>query len=366
MRRAGLALIATAAAVLAGSVGWTACGRSSSGAEPEDGTTVVSVRIAPIVRTTLRGYVSAWGTVEPQQATTTQPPASARISTPVSGIVAQVACAEGRRAAKGAVLFRLDSRVADIAVEKARQAVRYAEQAFERQQKLGAGEATSQRLYLEAEQNVVAARSELANADMQRALLDVSSPLSGTVVRVSARPGDAVDPTSVLAEVIDLDRLVMTATVRSVDVPRIGVGQAVEVFLGSRGAAPGAASSGALQSRVVFIGPQVDAKTDTVQVRALVPRGSGLRPGQFVDLRIAAEERRDRLAVPVDAVVTDAGVSSIAIVTGETAAKRPVKTGVRDGALIEVEGDGLAPGMIVVTAGAYGLPAQSKVKVIRP
>ena len=42
-------------------------------------------------------------------------------------------CAEGQRVAKGAVLFRLDSRVADVAVAKARQALQFAEQAFERQ-----------------------------------------------------------------------------------------------------------------------------------------------------------------------------------------------------------------------------------------
>jgi len=365
MRRAGLALIAMAAGVLAGGFACRGSGPSSAGTEVEGGPPVVSVRVAPIVRTTLRGYVSAWGTVEPQQASASQPPASARISTPVAGIISQVACAEGQRVAKGAVLFRLDSRVADVTVEKARQALQYAEQVFERQKKLGAGEATSQRLYLEAEQNVVAARNELANADAQRALLTVSSPLGGTVVRVFARPGDAADQTSVLAEMIDLDRLVITATVRSVDVRRLKSGQAVDVFLGTRGAASGAGPAEAQRSTVVFIGSQVDPRTDTVQVRTSVPRGSGLRPGQFVDLRIVAEEYQDRLAVPVDAVVTDASGSTIAVVTGETAVKRPVKAGLRDGNLIEVEGDALSAGMIVVTAGAYGLPAECKVKVIR-
>lgn len=347
----GLAIVAVG---VLGAFAWRSQKPAVAPEEPEAGPTVVAVHVAQIVRTTLRGYVAAWGTVEPQQATASQPPASARIATPVAGMVARVACAEGQRVAKGAVLFTLDSRVADVAVEKAKQAVQYAEQAFERQKKLGAGEATSQRLYVEAEQNLTIARNELANAETQRALLTIPAPLGGTIVRVSARPGDAVDPASVLAEVIDLDRLVIGASVRSVDIPKLKIGQAVEVLLGKG------------RSTVVFIGSQVDTRTDTVQVRTSVPAGAGLRPGQFVNLRIVADEQRDRLAVPVEAVVTDEGGTTIAIVTGDTAVKRTVTIGLRDGGLVEVEGDGLKAGMTVVAAGAYGLPKETKIRVIQP
>ena len=367
MRRgAALVLAIVAVVVLVGIVWWQAMRPAPAEGEPESGPTVVAVRVAPIVQTTLRGYVPAWGTVEPQQATSSQPPASARIATPVAGIVAQASCAEGQRVAQGAVLFRLDSRVADVAVEKARQAVQYAEQAFARQQKLGAGEATSQRLFMEAEQNVTVARNEVANAEAQRALLTISSPLAGTVVRVAARPGDAVDLTSVLADVIDLDRLVISASVRSVDVPRLRMGQSVEISIGTRDTSASTGQVVSQRSALVFIASQVDSKTDTVLVRALVPIGAGLRAGQFVNLRIVSEELRDRLAVPVDSVVTDADGSTIAIVTGDTAVKHAVKTGLRDGNLVEVEGDGLKAGMTVVVAGAYGLPRETKVRVIRP
>lgn len=366
MKRGTVIGLAIVAAGVLGAFAWRSQKPAAAPEEPEAGPTVVAVHVAQIVSTTLRGYVTAWGTVEPQQATASQPPASARIATPVAGIVARVACAEGQHVSKGAVLFTLDSRVADVAVEKARQAVDYAAQAFERQKKLGPGEATSQRLYVEAEQNLAVARNELANAETQRALLTIPSPLGGTIVRVSARPGDAVDPASVLAEVIDLDRLVIGASVRSMDIPKLKIGQAVEVSLGSpgAGAAPGPPAKG--RSTVVFIGSQVDTKTDTVQVRTSVPAGAGLRPGQFVNLRIVADEQRDRLAVPVEAVVTDEGGSTISVVTGDTAVKRAVKIGLRDGSLVEVEGDGLKPGMTVVASGAYGLPKETKIRVIQP
>jgi multidrug efflux pump subunit AcrA (membrane-fusion protein) len=227
MRYRTLVVLVIGVALVAAGLLWrrSAPGGASADEEPE-APTVVAVHVAPVVRTTLRGYVTAWGTVEPQQATRTRPPASARIAALVPGLVAEVRCAEGQRVAQGAVLFQLDTRVADIAVAQGRQAVEYAEQVFERQKKLGPGEATSQRLYQEAEQNLAVARNELRGAEAQRALLTITTPLAGTVVRVNAKPGDTVDLTTVLAEVVDLDRLVVGAVVRSADVPRLTLDRA--------------------------------------------------------------------------------------------------------------------------------------------
>jgi len=318
----------------------------------EGAATIVPVSVAKIARTTLHDYVDTWGSVEPERASEGAPAASARVATPVAGIVAQVKCAEGQRVSQGALLFTLDSRVADVAVARARQAVSFSEQLFARQQKLGAGEATSQKLYQEAEQTLAAARSDLAIAEAQRALLDIRAPLAGTIVKVSAKLGDAVDPTADLAEIIDLERLVVTTGVRSTDMSRVRRGQPVTLSATGR--------SGA----IVYVGEQIDSKTDNAPVRVSIPRGAGLHPGEFLKIRIVVDERRDRLTVPVESIVTQAGVSTIAIVVGDKATRRAVKVGLRDGDLVEVEGEGVKAGMTVVTVGAYGLPKESRIKVI--
>jgi len=51
-------------------------------------------------------------------------------------------------------------------------------------------------------------------------------------------------------------------------------------------------------------------------------------------------------------------------VQGDKAVQKPVKAGAKDGPLIEVEGDGLKEGDTVVTVGAYGLPKETKVRVL--
>jgi len=318
--------------------------------------TEVAVHVGKITKATLRGYVTAYGVVEPEPPGE-RPAAGARLAPSVAGVVTAVKCAEGQRVEKGAVLFQLDSRAADVAADKARKAVEFAEKNFERQKKLMQVEGTSQKTMLEAEQAWAAARNELAAAQTQLTLLQVQAPFAGTLTRVNAKPGEAVDLIAPLAELVDLDRLVASANVPSAELAALKTGQSAEV-LADKSAAP-------VNASVASISPQVDAKTGTAVVRVTLPAHSGLRPGQFVTLRIVSEEHKDRLVVPVESMVKDEeGGTVIAVVRGDKAAQKAVKTGLRDGGLVEVEGEGLSEGMTVVTTGAYGLPKETKVRVL--
>ncbi len=329
--------------------------------------TEVAVKVGTITRATLRAYVNGFGVVEPEPATTERPPASAKIGSPVAGLLAESRAVDGQRVDKGAILFQLDSRVADVQVEKARQAAEFTERALDRQKKLLAVDATSQKLYQEADAQAQAARNELANTQAQRALLTIRAPISGTVTRVPAKPGDAIDLTTVLAEMVDLDRLVVSAKIRSGDVAAVRRGQHADVSPG-RPEAPEQATTAApaVGATVSFISAAVDPATDTVLVRASLPRQSVLRPGQFVTVRILYDEHRNRLAVPIDSVVTDerGRGAFIALVTNNTATKHPVTVGLKDNGLAEVEGADLREGTAIVASGAYGLPDKTRIRPI--
>lgn len=351
--------------------------------------TEVPVRIGRIRRATLHGYVVAYGTVELAPHGPGQRPASARISTPVAGVIAETDCAEGQIVAKGDVLFRLDTRVAEIAVNAAKEAVGFAEQNLERQKQLQQVEGTSKKLYEEAQRQLSAARADLAAAQTQLELQTIRAPLAGVVMQVFAKPGEAVDLSSVLAELMDLNRLVVTAGVPSRETPLLKIGQAVEFTTGSTtvgktdNASPAHAteadarthtspdsdkSTASLVKRtgtLIFISPQVDPQTDTIEVRASVPPGAGLRLGQFVKTRIRYEERKNCLVVPKDSVVTDAdGHSVVALVNGDKAVMKSVKAGLHEDDLVEIEGEGFKEGMTIVTEGAYGLPDETKIREI--
>jgi len=313
--------------------------------------TEVAVQVAKVTRTTLRRAVTAYGNIEPE------PLASARLAPGLAGIVVEVNAVEGQRVEKGAVLFRLDSRAVDAAVAKAELGIEFAQKNADRQKKLIAAEGTSEKLVLEAQQALATAKTELATAKVQQSLLSGEAPLSGTLVSFTARPGEPADATKPLAEIVDLDRLTASVRVPRADAAEIHAEQKAQLLAGGD-ATP-------IEASVTFVSPQVDAATGTVLVRVAVPKGAGLRPGQFVSARIFSEERKDRLAVPVASVVKDADDGTIiALVEGGKATRKAVKTGLREGGLIEVEGEGLSEGQTVVTVGAYGLPKQTKVRVL--
>jgi membrane fusion protein (multidrug efflux system) len=353
-------------------------------AEQPEPATEVAVEVGKVVKTTLHRYVSAYGMVEPEPATFGKPPASSKIAALAAGIVTQIHCEEGQRVKKGAPLFTLDSRAADALVAKAEVAVEFAQKNFVRKQQMLPAENVSRKLYDEAEQALETARKDLTNAQTQRALLRIDAPLTGTVAAIYSKIGEAVGPNTVLADLIDLDRLVVGIRVPSQEASWLHLGQPVDISAGSLLAGSAPDTQAKQRGTLLFISPQVDPRTDTVLARIsldikkpLAPggrakrgagvgeRGVGLRPGQFVSVRIVVEERPARLAVPVESVVSREGNAVIAVVEGDRAKQKPVKTGLRDGGLVEVEGEDLREGMGIVTQGVYGLPVESRIRVVK-
>lgn len=330
-------------------------GLGRKGGEEGEVVTDVGVHVGKITRATLRRYVTAYGIVEPEPPENGKPAAGAYLSAPVGGILAEILCTEGRPVERGAILFRLDTRLAEVAVAKAEKALEFAAQTYERQKKLLAAEGTSQKAFQEAELQLQTARNDLAAARTELSLLEIKAPLAGTVVRINARLGQSVEPNAVLAEVIALERLVVTAQVPSREAGLLKAGQPVELGAGSAA------------GKLAIVGKDIDASTDTVLVRAAIPAGTGFQPGQFVTIRIVAEERRDVLAVPESSLITDTvggDTGVIVLVEGDKAFPRPVKAGLRDGGLAEVEGEGLKEGLVIVTTDAYNITRETKVHII--
>jgi len=334
------------------------CGGGPS--EPEEKvTTEVAVQVGKVTRVTLRARVDAYGTVEAEPAGGGKPAGAARLSAPAAGIVMAVPVKEGERVEAGSVVVKLDDRVALAQVEKARHAVQFAEQQMARQNKLKAVEGTSERQIQEAAQQLAAAQAELATAQAQLALVQLTTPLAGIVARINVQPGQTVEPNTIVAEVIDPARLVATVNLPAAEAALLKAGQSAEL-VAERDAKVAA------QGKVLYVSPQVDAKTATVLVRVSVPPDSGLRSGQFVHVRVITEERAGRLAVPREAVYTDHdGNGTLSTVEGDVAKQRAVKVGLRDGGLVEVEGDGVMEGATVVTLGSYALPKETKVRVVK-
>jgi membrane fusion protein (multidrug efflux system) len=408
-------------------------------AEDEDAAEVMplpSVRLGKITRATMRRYLEGYGTVEAQPAQAGTPAASARVASPIAGVLAEVLCFQGQRVEKGALLFQLDERaaraeeekaaaavasaqasldklksvprpdqikVAEMQVDRARRAVEYSQKKNSRLAQLAAEQLASEKTLQEAELELIAAQNDLAVAEkqllllrstptkeelaetqgkvveaqkalaaaqVQRSLLKIQSPLTGTVVRAKLTTGEAVDLAAVLAEIVDLDRLVVEGTIPAASLRSVAVG--MEVDLGAGGGESKARTNGApekqaaLRGKIVFVGLDVDRKNDTGFVRVALPAKAGIAPGQFVRLRIVAEEHQDHLVVPRECIVQNSeGKTCIVGFLGEKAVQKEVRVGLKEGDFVEIEGDELDEGDSIVTQGAYGLPGEAKVRVLK-
>jgi len=117
--------------------------------------------------------------------------------------------------------------------------------------------------------------------------------------------------------------------------------------------------------KLSVIDNQINPATGTINYKATFANADeALWPGQFVNVRVQIEIRRNVVAVPVTAVQYGPdGPYAFVIGPDRKAQKRPIKTGVvnKISAIID---DGLQPGDLVVTDGQYRIEAGSVVEVL--
>ncbi|HEV2453233.1 MAG TPA: efflux RND transporter periplasmic adaptor subunit [Verrucomicrobiae bacterium] len=297
----------------------------------EDEPTIISVQAGVLTNTTLHGYVNGYGMVEAAPAAANQPAAGGALAATSAGIVAKVNIVAGQRVREGEVLMTLNSATATF---------EYAKAELERQKKLFAQQNTSLK-------NVEDAAAQLAS-------LQVVAPVSGTVTSVNVQPGQSVDPTTTVAEVIDLDRLALSVKIPSAQAGQLREGEETQI-----------ASDPPVTALLSFVGSAVDPADGTVPAWALLPPHSGLRPGQFVQFRLVTDTRTNCLAAPAESVVTDeSGESAIWLINDGQAAKTNVEIGLREDNWVELRTSGLKAGDPVVTVGAYGLPDNTRIKIV--
>ncbi len=284
--------------------------------------TEVAVHVGKIAVATLRQYVTAFGTVEPEPGTPGRAAASAKITSPLAGLVAEVKCAEGQQVEKGQILFTLDRRSLDARIEQARAALAQTNQ------------------------------------------LTITAPLAGTVTLVNIRPGEVVDPESraALMEIVDLNRLIIAASVPASDLPAVKAGQVVEILTSPT--TTGATNT--LTGQVGLVEDRVNPNTDLGIADILMPAANHLRCGQFVRVKIVTGERRDCLVVPSQSLVqNEDGEWVIGLVRGKLAVQQPVTPGLREGGMVEVQSAAIRAGDKIVTTGAAALPLKSTIRILK-
>jgi RND family efflux transporter MFP subunit len=323
------------------------------------------VEVAPVVQADVPIYHEWLGSLDGL--------VNAQIRAQVTGYLLRQDYREGDTIKMGDLLFEIDPRPFQAALDQARGVLAQA------QAKLGKTEldvkrygplvkdrAISQEEYddavqanLEAEAAVVSAKAQMEQAQLNLGFTRIVSPIDGIASIAKAQIGDLVGPaTGELTTVSTIDPIkayynvteqayinftkrFSTETDRIEELKRLEI----DLILADGSVYP-------LKGKIFAADRQIGLTTGALRVEALFPNpGYALRPGQFARVRVKFDLKRNSLLVPQRAVSELQGAYQVAVVDADNKVHiQPVRVGERSGNLWIIE-EGLHAGQRVVVEG---------------
>jgi RND family efflux transporter MFP subunit len=310
---------------------------------------------------------------------------NAEIHPKIQGYLLKQVYHDGSVVTKGEVLFEIDSRQYQAALDQAKGQLERARAAFgkadldvKRYTPLVPQGAVSQQELDDAIQARAAGRAQMASAQaaLEEARLNlawtrVTSPIDGVAGIANAQVGDLVSPQTLLTSVSQLDPIKVTFPVSEIEylrfAKRINAGEAtkapqseakLELILANGSVYPE-------RGRISVAGLAVTQTTGTIALQGIFPNPDNiLRPGQFAKVRAVTDRIADALVIPQRAVRDLQGVSQVAVVgSDDKVTFQNVKLGPTTGSDVVVA-EGLKAGDRIVVEGLQKIRDDIAVKAV--
>lgn len=340
-----------------------ACLSCTKKAEEEKTEKTVNVRTVTVARETVRPYIEAVGSLEPDKEVV--------VSSEVDGVIREILVDEGDRVSRGMVLARVSDtdyllgvRAAEAVWKQARANLENARTVFSRMEALYQEKVVSKQEY----DNAVT-RLDVAGQDADRASAALSlsrerfaktvirSPMDGAVNTKTATAGDFIGAGRPLMRVISIDPAKLGFSVAEKDIGALKSGQEVVFVVDPY---PSREFSGTLTT----IYPSLDERSRTLKAEASVPNRTGeLKPGIFARVRVYTGEPRQAITIPITSILYEGTKTRIFVAENDTARERIVSIGGKYGEMMEVL-DGLQEKERLVVVGQNTLTDGVKIRVV--
>jgi membrane fusion protein (multidrug efflux system) len=314
--------------------------------------------------------------IEREWVGTTDGIVNAKINAQVQGYLIKQNYKEGSLLKKGQVLFEIDPRPFQAALEQAKAELAIsdgqlytAKANLEKIRPLAAVNAVSKKdlddaigREASAKAAVQAAKAAVRKADIDLSFTRITSPIDGIAGIAKAQLGDlvgkpggpelttvsTVNPIKVHIPISEQEYMRFT---RAGEGKPDREGPILELILADGSVFPH-------KGKVYFADRHVDEGTGTIKVATLFPNpGNLLRPGQFAKIRALIETQKGALLVPQRAVNELQGRYQVAVVGADNKVElRWVTVGERTGSLWVIE-EGLNPGERVIVEGVQKVRA---------
>lgn len=356
--------------LLAASLALSSCASGEQGARAAGGAAAVPVTVATVVEKEMPLDVSAVGAVEPF--------ATVAVRAQVTGELKAVNFRQGEDVQAGQVLFTLDRRPLEAALNQAEANLQRdtaqaanAKVVAQRMDDLverGVGTreqrdtARTQAAALEAV--VVANTAAVENAKIQLQYATIVAPISGRTGVLMVNAGNLVRANDQLPLVVinQVSPILVSFAVPEAllpDLRRYMANGSLQVE-----ATPANETSSPAVGQITFVDNAVDQTTGTIRLKATFPNNERrLWPGQFVNVTVRLSNDPRALVVPSVAVQAGPEGQYVYVVKADqTVEMRPV-TIARTAAKETVLREGVKPGETVVTDGQLRLVPGSRISV---
>jgi membrane fusion protein, multidrug efflux system len=246
----------------------------------------------------------------------------------------------GDHVQEGQVLITLDRGGASSQYIQAKAMFENAQKNFQKMKYLYEAKAISESAFDEAKAGFEVSK---ANYEAAKELVDITSPISGTLVELNVKIGDVPLQGALAARVARTDALRMTF-----GVPADLIGQ---FSSGMTGSLRVAGDDSSYICTVTKVSDAAEPQTRTFSVEVSVPNSNRrLQAGTFAKATFVVERKDNVLTVPSAALLSNEGVMSLYVVKSDTAHERTVGVGTSNGKETEIR-SGLNAGEEVVVMG---------------
>ncbi len=344
-----VASLALAAAGCQKKGGQAAAGGSppGGGAAPQQPPVPVAVSTAAIGP--IASYYTATATLAAER--------EADILSRVSGVVQKLSCEEGDIVSEGAVLLTVDNNEYQFRLEQAQAARADLESRYDRLSQMKERELVSPEEYEKVKNDLAAARAAEGMASLNLSYTRVTAPFSGRVVARHVDVGQTVNVGTSLFMLSDFKPLLARVHVPAKEFNKLRPDQPVDLVLESSGVK--------LRGRIKLVSPTIDPSSGTIKVTIEInDYPDGVRPGDFAQVKIVTEQRKNSTLVPKIALVNDRGEQVLFVSQADsTAERRVVDVGFQDDINAEIT-QGLKAGEQVIVKGQRSLKHGSAIKVV--
>lgn len=322
------------------------------------------VSVGTVKRQDLNSYLILNGVVEPER--------TVEIFSRLSAYVKNIIKEEGDYVKETDVLALLDDteikisyEQAKIQLEQARLSLEEAEANYLRNQELKKRELISEQEF--QTQEATYKQRQLDYQNRQESYKDLELQLSYTKIRslsegfITERlieEGDRVNANQQVYTIEDFKPLLIRVYVPTTDAINLKSGMSADV---TTEVLKGATFYGS----VTLINPRIDVQTGTVKVTVEVMDDSlRLKPGMFVEVRIAVGAKENVLAIPRQAVLYKQNKTYVFVLNQNQVSQREIVLGLTEEDHVEVT-EGLSEGEVIVTLGVEALKDGQRVDVVQ-